>query len=282
MKAHLAMLPLSRKTKPAAPHQKLVHVAESASSSSASEEDRCREAAVETEEKSLAYTLRNNPKRSFRIADPEFSFNGGGSVILQDRESENESRRKNPTKQRSKRNRPSSAESTTELEPVSSVSDTSPEEDVAICLMMLSRDVRLTDDQTELRSEEISKIRGKYSCGGCDKLFRSYKAMDAHRRVCEAPGTGNAGKTFDGGDGKSRIFECPFCCKVFGSGQALGGHKRSHLLMASSSSSTTGIAPASAAAVAAHSNNKFDINFIDLNLPAAPVEEDNYSVVSDA
>ncbi|KAJ0048790.1 hypothetical protein Pint_15864 [Pistacia integerrima] len=167
-----------------------------------------------------------------------------GKIGEVDRESETES--KNPTRRRSKRTRkifttsqqsqedqntkvkkPSCSESPTEPEPVSSVSDTSPEEDVAMCLMMLSRDVWMRNNEEEEEEE----------------------------------GDGN---------GKKR---CPFCFKVFGSGQALGGHKRSHLLP----SSTTA---AAATATVTHSA-KFDNGLIDLNLPA-PLEEDDYSVVSDA
>jgi hypothetical protein len=57
---------------------------------------------------------------------------------------------------------------------------------------------------------------------------------------------------------------------VFGSGQALGGHKRSHLI--GSSTSISGVVEAS---------TKLENNLIDLNLPA-PVEDDEFSVVSDA
>ncbi|PQM32536.1 zinc finger protein ZAT1 [Prunus yedoensis var. nudiflora] len=210
MKAHLATLPLPPKTQ---------QLTESASSSSSSSVD-------------------------------------AGSVI-QDRESETES--KNPTRRRSKRNRrsfkkpmltnstqPSLAESMAEPEPVSSVSDTSPEEDVAMCLMMLSRD----------------RVRGKNRCEKCSKLFRSYQAMCGHKKICfrnEDEAINNAGG--------EKLFECPFCCKIFGSGQALGGHKRSHL-SGSSRSMAAG-------------KTEVRESFIDLNLPA-PQEEDDFSVLSDA
>ncbi|KAJ6963160.1 zinc finger protein ZAT9 [Populus alba x Populus x berolinensis] len=194
------------------------------------------------EEKSLAYGLRENPKKSCRLADPEFSFVvDTGSVVVQDRESETESR--NQLEERSKRLRKSCGfgessrlqESelgrviiTAEPEPVSSVSDTSPEEDVARCLMMLSRDVWMRNDEEEVQEQggkdgeksvdmleeaeeiKVNKIRGKFRCEKCMKLFRSSRALS--------------------GDANDRIFECPYCLRVFGSGQALGGHKRSHLI----------------------------------------------------
>ncbi|KAK7406261.1 hypothetical protein VNO78_07884 [Psophocarpus tetragonolobus] len=241
MKAHLATLPLPPKPQDHSP---------SFSSNYSSDE------------KPLSYGLRENPKKCFRLADPEFDT---GSVV-QDRESETES--KNPTRRRSKRtprpqpNRPKL--SFMDSSPVSSVSDTSPEEDVAMCLMMLSRDSRWTTNDThnlvsnDERSPEIKskRLRGKHhQCHSCDKTFRSSCALGSHTSICQ--GSGNY----------SKIFQCPFCSKLFGSGQALGGHKRSHLMPSSSST--------------ADDSTRFKDTFIDLNLPA-PSEEEDLSVVSDA
>ncbi|CAN6580694.1 unnamed protein product [Malus baccata var. baccata] len=310
MKAHLATFPLPPKT-----HQ--LTESDSSSSSSSGEEPEEEEQHLqeeEGEEKGLIYGLRENPKRSFRLADPEFSFVDAGSVI-QDRESETESR--NPTRRRSKRNRrsfvvvtenlqsqnlelkkkttltistpPRLAESpppAAEPEPVSSVSDTSPEEDVAMCLMMLSRDVwmvRLNDHQRadqsvqaqeqqgkqvvaeKLDGIKLKKLRGKNRCEKCNKLFRSFQAMCGHKKICfrnEEEAINNAGG--------EKLFECPFCYKIFGSGQALGGHKRSHL---------SGSSRSMVVSVAAKTEVRE--GFIDLNLPA-PEEDDDFSVLSDA
>lgn len=119
-------------------------------------------------------------------------------------------------------------------------------------------------------SEEIKirKVRGKHRCEKCKKTFRSFQALGSHKTICCRDETGN--------DGNERIFECPFCDKVFGSGQALGGHKRSHLLGSSSTTTTTVFTNA-----ATSSPLKSETSAIDLNLPA-PLEEDVFSVVSDA
>ncbi|CAI0413250.1 unnamed protein product [Linum tenue] len=231
------------------------------------------------------YGLRENPRKSFRVADPEFS----------DRESETESR--NPTRRRSKRTRNSGGDenkkpppAAAEQEPVSSVSDASPEEDVAMCLVMLSRDVnwkrRFSYESDEIEEGEGEKTenggeiekgssssgrnRGKkLKCEKCMKQFRSSQALGSHRRICSLNGMGN---NVVAAAAAERIFQCPYCYKVFGSGQALGGHKRSHLTGGGSYPS-----PSAAA--------KIDKNysFLDLNLPA-PVEDDEFSasVVSDA
>ncbi|GLT48589.1 hypothetical protein SLA2020_222050 [Shorea laevis] len=48
------------------------------------------------EEKALVYGLRENPKKSFRFADPKFSFAPDSGSVVQDQESEIELR--NPTR----------------------------------------------------------------------------------------------------------------------------------------------------------------------------------------
>ena len=295
MKAHLATLPLPPKT---LLQQQPTEPAASSSSYSSAEQVEEEVEAEEDKANALAYGLRENPKKSFRLADPEFSFavDAAGPVVIQDRESETESR--NPTRRRSKRNRrpnlelkkaklrrPSWVDSP---EPVSSVSDASTEEDVAMCLMMLSRDVWLREEnnKTMIRSvneedaeeeEEIEIIKlkkkvrakAKYRCEKCNKVFRSHQAMCGHKRICYR----NETEAYKNGGDDDKIFECPYCYKVFGSGQALGGHKRSHQLNSSATSTT---------AIVNINSVKQREGLIDLNLPA-PLEEDEFSsVLSDA
>ncbi|KAE8672211.1 hypothetical protein F3Y22_tig00111848pilonHSYRG00209 [Hibiscus syriacus] len=154
----------------------------SSSSSSSGEE---QEKGKGTE--SLAYGLRENPNMSFRFADPEFSFAPDSGSPVQDRESDTESR--NPTRRRSKRkpkmgtvNNATTDEikklklstSLTSLidsppaepEPVSSVSDTSLEEDVAMCLMLLSRDAwkrNNVERKSHKRVRSETKKPGKFA-----------------------------------------------------------------------------------------------------------------------
>ncbi|CAI0463051.1 unnamed protein product [Linum tenue] len=59
---------------------------------------------------------------------------------------------------------------------------------------------------------------------------------------------------------KVKTHECPFCSKVFKSGQALGGHKRSHFVGAADDATVV---------------IKQQVGLIDLNLPA-PVEEEQH------
>ncbi|GLT73994.1 hypothetical protein SLA2020_458160 [Shorea laevis] len=300
MKAHLATLPLPPKTGGGGGGGGGGDDDSASSSSSSSGEEQEQEQEQEQEsksrevleEKALVYGLRENPKKSFRFADPEFSFALDSGSVVQDRESETESR--NPTRKRSRRNRkpvtpeggkqnsevkklksikPSCAEFPLEPEPLSSISDTSPEEDVAMCLMMLSRDVwKVKEVKMETAEEEeeeeedpeaaeikLRKNRGRYRCEKCDMSFRSPTALGGHKRICSD-------------QVKKLTFQCPFCDRVFGSGQALGGHKRSHMLPSN---------PATATATATATSTQPEKSPIDLNLPA-PTEDDEFSVVSDA
>ncbi|KAI3711069.1 hypothetical protein L2E82_40881 [Cichorium intybus] len=246
------------------------------------------------QEKILMYGLRENPKRSFKMADPEFQDHGGsGFVVQEDRESETEVTRKiNPTRKRSKRARVArlvkkpSLSTELELEPVmSSVSDQiSAEEDVALCLMMLSRDV-----WSFINSDESNPIqnRSKYQCETCDKVFDSLQALGGHKtshRKMENDFafTGNKyRKNVVQDDGK--LHECPYCYRVFGSGQALGGHKRSHVLSSSTRTASDSLGGKGDASVSLVNSTKVqgDLVIIDLNLPA-PTEDEENSAVSDA
>ena len=354
--------PLQPQPQPQQPPQNQLSgtVSASYSSSSSSEDDDDDD---DDDEKGI-YGLRENPKRSIRLVDPEFSFAvDAGSVVLQDRESETESS-KNPTRKRSKRTRTldqsfhhqyhhqriqeqaeamkkqlkfkykataADQSSWAEPEPVSSISDTTPEEGVAFCLMMLSRDKwkkqeqqqpqdnneedneddDVEEDEEEEEEEEeqeqeqeedeavesdeseepiklsktTTRTRGKFKCETCKKTFRSYQALGGHRashkKIKLNSSTTTPANNYEPklehqnvGTPEKKIHECPVCFRVFSSGQALGGHKRTHV---TGSTST----PASARA-----SSKLGQALIDLNLPA-PMDDDDisqieHSAVSDA
>ncbi|KAI4356725.1 hypothetical protein L6164_000722 [Bauhinia variegata] len=321
MRSHMMSLPVPPKPEESPPHVQLSFEAESASfpSSFSSEGD----------DKGLGYGLRENPKRSIRLVDPQFSLAvvDSGSVILQDRESETESS-KNPTRRRSKRawkvgilddqhnksNKSVKTESWTEPEPASSISETTTDEDVAVCLMMLSRDkwkrqgqngnqnddeeedeeeqqdeaeksMDDSDDSEELKSSK-PRVRGRYKCETCKKVFRSYQALGGHRAshkkikadhsinntLCDPElEQVNAGTSAPPTADSKKVHQCPVCLRVFSSGQALGGHKRTHVTGSASPLPTP---------------TKFVESLIDLNLPA-PMDDDDISqfensAVSDA
>ncbi|KAL7125902.1 hypothetical protein ABFS83_14G147500 [Erythranthe nasuta] len=130
--------------------------------------------------------------------------------------------------------------------PVSSVvSDTTSEEDVANCLMMLSRDKWNNNNREEYSGgikvvKKSFKVRGgKYRCETCGRLFRSYQALGGHRAShkkarAAARGPHAPPRTVAREEAEvvvaEKVHECPFCPRVFSSGQALGGHKRTHYI----------------------------------------------------
>ncbi|KAK4376608.1 hypothetical protein RND71_002904 [Anisodus tanguticus] len=137
------------------------------------------------------------------------------------------------------------------------------------------------------KSPEGSKNiqKKKYECLNCKKTFSSYQGLGGHkpcrRKTNEylesMNGTGESSldndkhrETFSSRKPaaakikpkKSKGHECPFCDWVFKSGQALGGHKRSHFLVGNEQN----INRSSAA--------KKD-ELLDLNLPAPIDDEDD-------
>lgn len=153
--------------------------------------------------------------------------------------------------------------------------------------------------------DHSSPKRSRYECGTCNKVFRSYQALGGHRashkkiKGCFASKIESSENTteFDTDlspdhpiasgsklsslidhqdvvkaesiSTKSKGHSCPICLKVFPTGQALGGHKRSHLIGGSAeskNSQSTIVIPKPAT----HEVR----DFLDLNLPA-PVEEES-------
>lgn len=151
-------------------------------------------------------------------------------------------------------------------------------------------------------SKNSSNKRGKFACTSCNKIFHSYQALGGHRashkklKGCFASrieSSENSIETQFSPDPitenklmkkseyvheaevetvrvckKSKGHECPICFKVFPSGQALGGHKRSH--MSGGSESTRNFQT-----VVLEEPVQEIRDFLDLNLPAANDEESN-------
>ncbi|PKA64943.1 Zinc finger protein ZAT9 [Apostasia shenzhenica] len=133
----------------------------------------------------------------------------------------------------------------------------------------------------------------EYQCPACNKAFSSYQALGGHRashkriRGCCLPkndnGNGGENSSFDTEASdelltemeethpsltkKRRIHECNICGKAFSSGQALGGHKRSHVVSNGETRSIELQMPAVAEVP----------ELLDLNLPA-PVDQESSNV----
>ncbi|OEL18883.1 hypothetical protein BAE44_0020100 [Dichanthelium oligosanthes] len=157
------------------------------------------------------------------------------------------------------------------------------------------------------RSLAGDEKRTRYECPGCGRAFQSYQALGGHRAshkrinsncsivktVPDQPepsvetnasfstaspdieysadiANNTAVMALKAKPLKAIKFECPICFKVFGSGQALGGHKRSHsiageLYERAHADRNTGIDEAEQPVVAD--------GFLDLNLPAPGADD---------
>ncbi|KAE8729165.1 putative WRKY transcription factor 57-like isoform X1 [Hibiscus syriacus] len=140
----------------------------------------------------------------------------------------------------------------------------------------------------------------KYECLTCNKAFDSHRALGGHRatqtkandcnedsltndsfivpmtdtKMTKSSLHGRTLNTYRGsssGNAEKRLLskknkghQCPFCFRVFKSGQALGGHKRSHFV---------GGAEDRTLVIKQDSPDMSTATVIDLNLPA-PVEDD--------
>jgi len=110
------------------------------------------------------------------------------------------------------------------------------------------------DSITDVESDEESSESDSFPAA------KSHASKAVNRKKLSS----NKGKKKKLNSKKSKEYECPICYKIFRSGQALGGHKRSHFV-GGSEENTFVIKQAAAAAAAVPC-------LIDLNLPA-PVDE---------
>ncbi|KAJ0255597.1 Zinc finger protein ZAT9 [Hirschfeldia incana] len=226
--------------------------------------------------------------------------------MMADNESETESSRNvtsNTTRKRSKRTRKLNTFTKKKIKasqlgykaepecepPHSSASDATSDEDLAFCLMMLSRDKWKKKKNTTSSNKEVveemgteaseghnkSSKKGRFTCETCGKVFKSYQALGGHRASHKKNRASNKTEQISETEydnvvvvvaAEKRIHGCPICLRVFASGQALGGHKRSH-------------------GIGNLSENHHQVrvesvkqSMIDLNLPA-PTDEEEVSVV---
>ncbi|KAK9757813.1 hypothetical protein RND81_01G187900 [Saponaria officinalis] len=191
----------------------------------------------------------------------------------------------------------------------SSISEVTSEEDVAFCLMMMSRDTwndnghgygygseyRYEPEKEFGKKTDTSNIvsmshKKKYKCETCNKVFKSYQALGGHRashkktrvtvpeNVCKDDDDNNVAAVVK--DEEKKIHECPICFRVFASGQALGGHKRSHVIPNNSNIDNNNNNNQIKSRIIVQSPKKMksliedEEVLIDLNLPA-PVDDDD-------
>lgn len=158
----------------------------------------------------------------------------------------------------------------------------------------------LYDSSDEEQSKTAYK-KSKYECLDCNKVFSSFQGLGGHRPCHKrtnaafstkydydediTPDSTPIGKLSDrfidkkpvakdfpgsvvkkSRSKKSKAHECPICHRLFKSGQALGGHKRSHFINGSDEFTNP--------TVVIKQEPADTHSFIDLNLPAPEQEED--------
>ncbi|XP_073115900.1 uncharacterized protein [Elaeis guineensis] len=153
---------------------------------------------------------------------------------------------------------------------------------------------RSRSDASDGGLDKAAKRRSQFECSTCNKTFHSYQALGGHRashkRMKGCYGSENSLETdasvdlpaveemVDQGEGieaanglskKAKGHECLLCGKVFSSGQALGGHKRAHLVM-----NTDDRGDAACRQTIMIQQQPLEMpDLLDLNLPA-PVDEE--------
>jgi DNA-directed RNA polymerase subunit RPC12/RpoP len=175
----------------------------------------------------------------------------------------------------------------------------SEEENLALCLLMLSRGGHHRV-QAPLPAEPLAAAAAEFKCSVCGKSFGSYQALGGHKTshrvkqpaatappveaavpitavpppVAELrePATSSTAASSGGNTTASRVHRCSICHKEFPTGQALGGHKRKHYdgVVGSAAASASAGLRAAASDVGSSGNGSSAARAFDLNLPAVP------------
>ncbi|XP_020214422.1 zinc finger protein ZAT9 [Cajanus cajan] len=139
-------------------------------------------------------------------------------------------------------------------------------------------------ESKEIKNQEVKEIRAKdkedgrddllaqipsqanFKCDKCGKIFQSHQALGGHKanhkkneNTWQGGDPDNDGTSKKSDDVGEKVFECPYCSKVFKSARALGGHKKVHFSYNKANAQS--------------SANQFGRKLVvDLNFPA-PIED---------
>jgi DNA-directed RNA polymerase subunit RPC12/RpoP len=185
----------------------------------------------------------------------------------------------------------------------------SEEENLALCLLMLSRGGNHRVQAPAPVVPAAAPTAAEFKCSVCGKSFSSYQALGGHKtshRVklptppasaaspavpvveppapitvippppieVREPATSSTAASSDGAAASGRVHRCSICQKEFPTGQALGGHKRKHYDGGASAAASAELLATAAAAetseVGSSGNGSSAARAFDLNLPAVP------------
>nr|KYP67933.1 Zinc finger protein 1 [Cajanus cajan] len=211
---------------------------------------------------------QKKPAQNFRsLKRSLFSFSTNTN-----RENEFRPYPKNPTRKRSKCHRKfiAAIEMKADSEQVTPKPDSLFAEEAARSLLMLSKDK--WPESKEIKNQEVKEIRAKdkedanFKCDKCGKIFQSHQALGGHKanhkkneNTWQGGDPDNDGTSKKSDDVGEKVFECPYCSKVFKSARALGGHKKVHFSYNKANAQS--------------SANQFGRKLVvDLNFPA-PIED---------
>ncbi|KAL9153361.1 hypothetical protein ABFS82_10G043500 [Erythranthe guttata] len=182
------------------------------------------------------------------------------------------------------------------------------EQDMANCLILLAKGQRQRMPLPPPPPPPAAAAMDVYQCKTCDKSFSSFQALGGHRASHKKPSSkpititavdeyyqrsiqisdnnnnnNNNSNIYLGNQTRPkstattrRVHECSLCGAEFASGQALGGHMRRHRPIPAASISGSGHGDQ-------HPEVKRQRNMLlslDLNLPAAPEEEQPAAAVA--
>ncbi|CAN6225961.1 unnamed protein product [Urochloa humidicola] len=144
-------------------------------------------------------------------------------------------------------------------------------EDVALCLLMLSRDTGLW--RQEPFESTNKRSRGRFPRSGNahnsedDAMIKGRVPKGSGRKRRSPPAQQKQGGAVAP---KRTRYECPGCGKVFSSYQALGGHRASHKRINTSCSAPKVSSPAAAAAAAPEPSAETYASFSTMSPSASP------------
>lgn len=172
------------------------------------------------------------------------------------------------------------------------------EEDMANCLILLAQG-RHDQESTAPAPSLVAGGANKevYGCKTCNRVFPSFQALGGHRASHKKPKASSSsaipspenqeryyedvttlslqipGRILPPSprlSNKNKMHECSICGAEFTSGQALGGHMRRHRPLPPNAAATT----TSSGGREDSSSKSRNLMSFDLNLPAAPAEEE--------
>ncbi|PIN07165.1 hypothetical protein CDL12_20271 [Handroanthus impetiginosus] len=255
MKSHYAFFPLPPKATQVEKHNEPVNGSTSSLISS-------NEKGGSSGDKSLScatYGLRENPKKSLRLVDTHFDNEGS---LVETKKSEprlaTQGRCKRVSVENGQEGITKECLQESNLEKQSGFESV---EDVAWCLVMLSRDVWISPDSEIMHRKD-------YTCETCKKIFKSPQGLGNHKASHDRKAKNSVDDVCEDNVRKQKnfveeqVYKCSFCDQIFNSAQALAEHKRSHFSKVGESSTSINI-----------SDNSREF-YIDLNMPPRTEDEE--------